>query len=685
MSLINSQVKSLKLNVTNIQSYLVSSNEKMRKLRSDKNNLIKTEQDKTKKAQKEKKIESSSSGLSAFGARVAKGVAKPFIGLFDRIKEFLGLIIAGIIVNNLPKLIEGITKTVSDISKIISQIGSFIGKNKWMLEGIKFMMTTFGVAVGPIIDLVKTITPSEQNRITKDSERIQDEFGRLDKDLEGDDEEINRRLNQYERNQARQTTTTTPPTTTQTPRSTPTGSPDRSFREPSTPTRTDSRVPKFAAGGRVEPRRTDTGTQPAARKSMTAATTSGRQTDGSVRSKRAVQTVNYFSFFNNNTRASEAIVEKDAKNKDTFKEILTSLKTIQDIRKQIGDDDGRPSDDITGPGPGPSNEILEYDVTGGELPSDPKYRGRYYGSRGDHDYRARDYTIGVGKAITVFKPGVVTDIYNQTSGYGSTVEIKHLDGKTSLYAHLSRVNVNVGDIIRENERKVIGLTGGERGTPGAGNSTGPHLHFEVRDANGRQITGYDDGDAYFRFGTVTGVRRITGVAGRPTGQQFSGEATYYGRSDGFHGRVTSTGETFNTDAYTAAIQEGLSYQFGGVSKASGPAYAIVENLDNGRKIVVKINDVGPLAPGRIIDLSEASSKYLLNSRTPGSVRRVRVTRITNGTPGPITNSTPNRPPRGSTEQGSRSASLTLESPPSKDIAYILPVYFNGQPGQPIAG
>lgn len=505
MSLINSQVKSLKLNVTNIQSYLVSSNEKMRKLRSDKNNLIKTEQDKTKKAQKEKKIESSSSGLSAFGARVAKGVAKPFIGLFDRIKEFLGLIIAGIIVNNLPKLIEGITKTVSDISKTISQIGSFIKKNKWMLEGIKFMMTTFGVAVGPIIDLVKAITPSEQNRITKDSERIRDEFGRLDKDLEGDDEEINRRLNQYERNQARQTATTTSPTTTQTSRNTPTGSPDRSFREPSTPTRTDSRVPKFAAGGRVEPRRTDTGTQPAARKSMTAATTTGRQTDGSVRSKRAVQTVNYFSFFNNNTRASEAIVEKDAKNKDTFKEILTSLKTIQDIRKQIGDDDGRPSDDITGPGPGPSNEILEYDVTGGVLPSTKQ--GRYYGQyQNDHTYRARDYQLDPGNAVTVFVPGTVT--YAGLMGnYGNVVMIKHKNGKETRYAHLSKINVNVGDEIRENERKVIGLTGGAQGAPGAGNSTGPHLHFEVRDANGTPITGYNDGDAYFRFGTVTGVRR----------------------------------------------------------------------------------------------------------------------------------------------------------------------------------
>lgn len=587
MSLINSQVKSLKLNVTNIQSYLVSSNEKMRKLRSDKNSLIKTEQDKTKKAQKEKKIESSSSGLSAFGARVAKGVAKPFIGLFDRIKEFLGLIIAGIIVNNLPKLIEGIAKTVSDISKIISQIGSFIGKNKWMLEGIKFMMTTFGVAVGPIIDLVKAITPSEQNRITKDSERIRDEFGSLDKDLEGDDEEINRRLNQYERNQARQTATTTPSTTTQTSRSTPTGSPDRSFREPSTPTRTDSRVPKFAAGGRVEPRRTDTGTQPAARKSMTAATTTGRQTDGSVRSKRAVQTVNYFSFFNNNTRASEAIVEKDAKNKDTFKEILTSLKTIQDIRKQIGDDVSEPRDRQT-PAP-PGQQPIDYGVP---ISVDPNEVIGTVGSTGRssgphiHIQNLKDYNMGIPPQVlnNVFVSGrPMKDALQFTSGIGWR------DGK-----------MHQGLDYAGDPDQPITLRGGLKFVRFIPNGTEPRFAgygnlVIIQDANGIPYllghlnSGPRNPEALRRKAeAASGGGRIT-----------RGVASWYG--PGFYGRRTANNEPFleGDPEYEAAHR---TLPFNTMVK--------VKNLRNGKTIVVRINDRGPFEAGRIIDLNKSARDAL---------------------------------------------------------------------------
>jgi rare lipoprotein A (peptidoglycan hydrolase) len=674
MSLINSQVKSLKLNVTNIQSYLVSSNEKMRKLRSDKNNLIKTEQDKTKKAQKEKKIESSSSGLSSFGARVAKGLAKPFIGLFDRIKEFLGLIIAGIIVNNLPKLIEGITKTVSDISKIISQIGSFIGKNKWMLEGIKFMMTTFGVAVGPIIDLVKAITPSEQNRITKDSERIQDEFGRLDKDLEGDDEEINRRLNQYERNQARQTTTTTPPTTTQTPRSTPTGSPDRSFREPSTPTRTDSRVPKFAAGGRVEPRRTDTGTQPAARKSMTAATTSGRQTDGSVRSKRAVQTVNYFSFFNNNTRASEAIVEKDAKNKDTFKEILTSLKTIQDIRKQIGDDVSEPRDrqtpspldspggqrpldpgvpisvdpseilgtvGNTGVSSGAHLHIEDNSISGGPIPRNlldnilvagrPVSSGvrtskigwrrhpntgewrKHYGEDWDRDWNNLPISLRGGLKFVRFIPEGSDPRY---AGYGNVLVIQNTDGKQYFLGHLNAGPRNPEALRRKAE-------------------------------------------------AASGGGRIT----VPPGTEFRGQASYYG--PGFDGNPTASGAIFDKDAMTAAHK---TLKFG--TKVE------VTNLSNGKKVIVTINDDGPHIPGRIIDLSEGAMKAI--GGIGSGVVNVKL-RVLGGSTRTTTRGTPTLGPGSPGYGGSDNARRTALNSTSqnKDIIVAIQHIFEGQPNNRI--
>ena len=654
MSLINSQVKSLKLNVTNIQSYLVSSNEKMRKLRSDKNNLIKTEQDKTKKAQKEKKIESSSSGLSSFGARVAKGLAKPFIGLFDRIKEFLGLIIAGIIVNNLPKLIEGITKTVSDISKIISQIGSFIGKNKWMLEGIKFMMTTFGVAVGPIIDLVKAITPSEQNRITKDSERIQDEFGRLDKDLEGDDEEINRRLNQYERNQARQTTTTTPPTTTQTPRSTPTGSPDRSFREPSTPTRTDSRVPKFAAGGRVEPRRTDTGTQPAARKSMTAATTTGRQTDGSVRSKRAVQTVNYFSFFNNNTRASEAIVEKDAKNKDTFKEILTSLKTIQDIRKQIGDDVSEPRDRQT---PSPS------DSPGGQRPLDPGVPisvdpseilgtvGNTGLSSGAHlhieDNSIRGGPIPRNLLDNILVAGRPVSSGVKTSEIGWRQHPVTGEWRKHYGEDWDRGWKNLPISLRGGLKFVRFIPEGNPEYSGYGNV------LVIQNTDGKQYflghlnSGPRNPEALRRKAeAASGGGRITA----PPGTEFRGQASYYG--PGFDGNPTASGAIFDKDAMTAAHK---TLKFG--TKVE------VTNLSNGKKVIVTITDDGPHIPGRIIDLSEGAMKAIGGIGSGVVNVKLRVLDGNIRTPTRIIPVGPGSPGYGG------NASI-LESPPSKDIAFL---------------
>jgi len=57
-------------------------------------------------------------------------------------------------------------------------------------------------------------------------------------------------------------------------------------------------------------------------------------------------------------------------------------------------------------------------------------------------------------------------------GYGRFIEVRHPNGMSTLYAHLSRVDVARGDRLGEGER--IGLVGS------TGRSTGPHLHFEVR-------------------------------------------------------------------------------------------------------------------------------------------------------------------------------------------------------------
>jgi rare lipoprotein A len=76
-----------------------------------------------------------------------------------------------------------------------------------------------------------------------------------------------------------------------------------------------------------------------------------------------------------------------------------------------------------------------------------------------------------------------------------------------------------------------------------------------------------------------------------------GIASWYGTK--FHGRLTSSGETYNMYEMTAAHKT-----------LPIPVYVQVRNLDNGRSMVVRVNDRGPFIEGRIIDLSYAAAKKL---------------------------------------------------------------------------
>jgi murein DD-endopeptidase MepM/ murein hydrolase activator NlpD len=67
-----------------------------------------------------------------------------------------------------------------------------------------------------------------------------------------------------------------------------------------------------------------------------------------------------------------------------------------------------------------------------------------------------------------------------TEGYGQLIVIRHSDGATTRYGHLSKIFVKSGDIVQRG-RTLIGKVGS------TGLSTGPHLHFEVRDRNGRAV------------------------------------------------------------------------------------------------------------------------------------------------------------------------------------------------------
>src|SRR5512134_3952100 len=76
-----------------------------------------------------------------------------------------------------------------------------------------------------------------------------------------------------------------------------------------------------------------------------------------------------------------------------------------------------------------------------------------------------------------------------------------------------------------------------------------------------------------------------------------GVASWYGRD--FHGLATSSGETYNMHAMTAAH-----------TTLPLPTWVEVTNLENGKRVVVKVNDRGPFVDNRLIDLSYAAATQL---------------------------------------------------------------------------
>ena len=78
---------------------------------------------------------------------------------------------------------------------------------------------------------------------------------------------------------------------------------------------------------------------------------------------------------------------------------------------------------------------------------------------------------------------------------------------------------------------------------------------------------------------------------------YNGQASWYG--PGFHGRRTANGEVFNSNELTAAHP---SLPFGTKVR--------VTNMNNGQSVVVRINDRGPFAGGRIIDLSAGAARSI---------------------------------------------------------------------------
>ncbi|WP_210593358.1 M23 family metallopeptidase [Streptomyces sp. GESEQ-35] len=91
-------------------------------------------------------------------------------------------------------------------------------------------------------------------------------------------------------------------------------------------------------------------------------------------------------------------------------------------------------------------------------------------------HSGQDFAVPSGTKVLAAHGGTVVKAGSNGAGdgpaYGNAIVIKHGNGSYSQYAHLSKINVKVGQVVKTGQR--IALSGN------TGNSSGPHLHFEIR-------------------------------------------------------------------------------------------------------------------------------------------------------------------------------------------------------------
>ena len=147
-------------------------------------------------------------------------------------------------------------------------------------------------------------------------------------------------------------------------------------------------------------------------------------------------------------------------------------------------------------------EIQDMIAEGGDMPS--RVVSSPFGMRDGRPHTGVDYPRPDGTPVSVIQPGQVS-YAGWIDGYGNTIIVSHPGGLSTLYGHLSRINVTNGQQIEPGS--VIGNTGS------TGRSIGPHIHFEVRRGNERLPIPNSEGDNYFRFGGNIKVKPKAGVSG----------------------------------------------------------------------------------------------------------------------------------------------------------------------------
>ena len=154
--MIETGIKTLKINAIKINKTLAEGNKSMKKLRAEEKRLFQVQQNKIKLKQREDLIEGKKK--QRLGSRIAQRVTQPARSFIDKLKDFFVLIGAGILVNSLPA--------------IIARIEKFLEDNKGIIDNIKFIVGEIGKLSMMFIELTQKLTPGKEEQIKRDLDEL---------------------------------------------------------------------------------------------------------------------------------------------------------------------------------------------------------------------------------------------------------------------------------------------------------------------------------------------------------------------------------------------------------------------------------------------------------------------------------------------------------------------------------
>jgi hypothetical protein len=130
----------------------------------------------------------------------------------------------------------------------------------------------------------------------------------------------------------------------------------------------------------------------------------------------------------------------------------------------------------------------------------------------------------VDEPVKSLADGTVITTHNDKYPCGGTIVIQHSDGYTTGFCHMQKINVQVGQKVKQGD--VIGISGGGKGDPGKGRSDGKHLHLTIR-KNGTPL---DPMKFIDKEGVLVGTVPISPISGTDltTGSESQGTVPEFG-------------------------------------------------------------------------------------------------------------------------------------------------------------